>query len=100
MNRDVFAKHIVIADAQARGFAVIFQILRRIANHATRVELVARAHRRVPREMHVRPDAAVGTDDDVGINHRVRPDAHTRMKLRLRMNDSGGMNQRHGGFQS
>ena len=44
MDGDVFAEDIVIPDADARGCAVVFQILRRIADDAARVETVAGPH--------------------------------------------------------
>ena len=40
MHRDMFAEDIVVADAQARRLALVFQILRRIADDAAGVELL------------------------------------------------------------
>jgi hypothetical protein len=38
MNGDVFAEHVVIADAQARRLTLVFQILRRVADDTAGVK--------------------------------------------------------------
>ena len=92
VNRDVFAKNILVADAQPRRLALVFQILRRVANHAARVEPVAGANRRQPGEINVRPDDAVRAQLNTGVNHGERLDSNRRVQLRLRMNDGRRMN--------
>ena len=83
MHRDVFAEDIVVADAQARRLVLVFQILRRVADDAAGVKLVARANRRQPGEINVRPDDAIRAQLHALVNHGIRPDADRGVQLRL-----------------
>ncbi len=40
MHRDVFTKNIMVANAQTRRLVLVFQVLRRVADDATRVKFV------------------------------------------------------------
>ena len=91
VNGDVLPKNIVLADAQARHLAPVFQILRSIANHASGVKLVVRANHCSSGEMNVRTDAAMRSNDNILINHRVRSDHDGRVEQRFWMNNGGGM---------
>ena len=92
MNRDVLAKNIVVADAQMRRFAMIFQILRGVADDAAGVEFILRADFGDAGEMNVRPDDAMRAEFHALVNHGERPDFGGRVQLCFRMNNGGRMN--------
>ena len=92
MNRDVFAENILVANPQPCRFALVFQILWRVADDAARVEPVAGANGRQPGEIHMRPDDAVRAQLDASVNHGIRPDLNRRVQFCLRMNDGRRMN--------
>jgi hypothetical protein len=73
----------LVADADAGGGAVVFQILRGIADDATRMKAVARAHGQQAGEVNVRPDDAARAEFHALINDRIRPDLHGRIELCL-----------------
>ena len=83
VHRDMFAKNVVVADAQTRRLALVFQVLRRLANHAAGVEGVVRAGGRVSSQMRVRPDAAIRAKHHMLVNDRARTDADGRIELCL-----------------
>ena len=78
----MFAKHIVVADAQSRRLALVFQIHRRIANDTTRVEPVAFANARRAEQADLRPDDAVIAQLHARLNHGARPDGDIRAQFR------------------
>jgi len=92
MHRDVFAENIMVADAHTRRFAVVFQILRRVADDAAGVKNVVRADLGDAGEIDVRSDDAVRAEFHVRVNHGIRPDVDGGVQFRLRMNDGGRMN--------
>ena len=92
MHRDMFAEDIVVADAQARRLVLVLQILRRVADDAAGVKLVARAYRRHPGKINVRPDHTVRTQLHAFINHGIRPDPDGGIQFCPGMNDGGWMN--------
>ena len=71
MNRREFTNLIVIADFEARGFAVIFQILRVCSKRGELKNPVALTDRRMTVDNSVRSDGGAGSNLDV------RPDNHT-----------------------
>ena len=75
MHRDMFAEYIVVADAQPRRLALVFQILRLVADDAAGMKRIVRAGRRQPREINMRPDDAVRAQLHAFVNHGIRPDA-------------------------
>ena len=74
MHREMFAEHVVITNAQPRRLALVFQILRCIADDAARVKTIAHAYRRQSRQINVRPDNAIRAQLDALVNHGMRPD--------------------------
>jgi len=92
MHRDVFAKNIVVANAQTSRLAFLFQILRRIANHATRMENISCPNSRVTRQMDVRPNHTICAKRNVFVDHGVRFDFNARINVRFGMNDGGWVN--------
>ncbi len=95
MHRDMFAEDVVVANAQARRLVFVFQILRRVADDATGVKPVARANRRQPGKINMRPDDAVRAQLHAFVNHGIRPDPDRGVQFGLRMNDGGWMNHRY-----
>ena len=89
MHRDVFAENIVVADAQPRRFALVFQILRRVADDAAGVKLIVRADFCFARQINMRPDNAMRAKFHARVNHGIRPDLDRRVQLRFRMDDGG-----------
>ena len=100
MNGDVFAKDIVVADAGARGRAVVLQILRRITDDAARVELILGSDSQQAREINMRPDDAASAEFHASVNDRIRPDLHGRIELCFRRNDCGRMNHAGAGYRA
>ena len=92
MNCDVFAENIAVADVQSRRFILVFQVLRRVADDAARVEPVAGANRRQPSKINVRSDGTVRAQLDASVNHGIRPDLNGCVQFRLWMNDGRRMN--------
>ena len=95
MDGDMLAKNVVVADAQPCRYAIVFQILRRVADDAAGVKLVARANRRESREINVRADDAICAQLHAFVNHGERSDLDRRIQLRLWMNDGGWVNHFH-----
>ena len=87
MHRDVFAKNVLVANAQTSRLTVVLEILWRLADHATGVESIVRADVRVSRQMRVRPDAAIGADNHMLVNDCEWTNVDSRIELRLWMND-------------
>ena len=92
MHREVFAEHVVVADAQARRLVLVFQILRRVADDAAGMKTVAHANRCQPREINVRSDHAIRAQLHAFVNHGVWPDPDRGIQFCLGMNDGGRMN--------
>jgi len=91
MDGDVFPKEVVIADAQFRRFTVELAVLRRVTDDAAGVKLIACANRRVPGEVNVRSNTAVGADGHKFVDDDERPDCHARVEPCAGVNDRGGM---------
>ena len=92
MHCDMLAENIVVADAHARRFGFIFQILRHVADHAARVKLIVRTNLRDAGQINVRPHDAMRAEFYTRVNHGIRADADGRVQLRLRMDDGRRMN--------
>ena len=56
------AEHVAIADFEARGLALVLEILRRVADGGELEDLVARADGGGPVDDRVRPDPGAGAD--------------------------------------
>ena len=92
VHRHVLAKDVMVPDPQPGRLPVVFQVLRRLADHAAGVEAVVRADGRQAGQIDLRADDAVRADLHAFINDRVRSDSDRRVQFRLGMNDSGWMN--------
>lgn len=92
VHREVFAKDIAVADAQARRFAFVFQILRIVADDTTGMELVARADLGDTRNVNMRADHALGADLNRFVDDGVGTDPDGGIDFGLRVNDRCGMN--------
>ena len=91
VHRAVFAKHVVVADAQAGRLVPVFQILRRAADHAAGVKLVARADGGLPGQMNMRPDPTMRPHHHILLDDGVGTDDHGGVQLRFRVDDSRGV---------
>ena len=80
MDRDVFAKDVVIADAQSRRLASVFEVLGRIADHTARVKAVVRADSGYARDINVWTQHTAGADFDSFIHEGIRPDFDGRIE--------------------
>ena len=79
----MFAEAVVVADAQPRRLALVFQVHRLVTNDTAGVKPIVRANRRQSREINVRPDDAVRAQLHASVNHGIRPDANGRIQFRL-----------------
>ena len=95
MHRHVLAKDVVVADPQPGGLPVVFQVLRRFADHAAGIKAVLRADGRQAGQIDLRADDTVRADLHAFINDGVRPDLDRRVQLRPGMNDGGWMNHQN-----
>ena len=96
MHRHVLPEDIMVAYPQAGQLAVVFQILRRLANHAPGIEPIMRADNRHARQVNIRPNHAVRAHLHVRVYNRIRPHLHGRVQLRAGMNYRGGVNHSRG----
>ena len=92
MDGDVFPKNVVITNSQACRFAVVFDILRGVADDRTSVELVALANGGLPGEMDMGGEGAVGTQRDSSVDDCVWPDYGSLMYVGSGVNDGGWVN--------
>ena len=95
MDCDLLSKYVVITNAQPRRLTLKFQILRRVADHATSMKPIARPDRCQPGEINVWTDVASLSYFHPFINDRIRPNAHGRVDFCVRMNDGCFMNHLH-----
>jgi hypothetical protein len=91
MRRKMFAKHIVVADAQPRRLVLVFQVLWRIADDTAGVKTVAHTDRGPPREIYLWPNDTIRAQLDAPVNHGIRPNPDRGIQLRLRVNDGRWM---------
>ena len=84
----------MIADAQPRRLAFVFQVLRLVTDDTAGMKRIVRADGRQSREINVRPDDAVRAQLHAFVDHGIRPDANGRIQPGFRMNDGGWMNHR------
>src|SRR5690606_21039879 len=77
IDGDVFAHHVSITDFHARGFALVFFILRHAADRAETVEVIIGADasmtidNAVGADFGARSDTYIGPDDAVGADFHV-----------------------------
>ena len=90
----MFMEYIVVANAQPRRLALVLQILRRAADDAAGVKIIARASRGQSGEINVRPDDAIRAQFDALVNHGIRPDPDRGIQFCPGMNDGGRMNHK------
>ena len=88
----MLAEHVGVADPQPRRLIVVFQILRRLANHAADVKAVFRPNGRQAGQIYLRAHDAVRADLNAFVNDRVRPHLDARVQFRLGVNNGGRMN--------
>src|SRR4029078_8029339 len=75
------AEYIAIADLEARGLALVLEILRRVADRRELENLVLGADGGRPLDDGVRPDPGARTDAHAFLDHRVRADDDVGGKL-------------------
>src|SRR5258707_1018011 len=83
-HRDGFAKYVAVADFEQRGLALVFLVLRRVAQGRELKNLVAGADARRSVDHRVRADPGAGADDHIRTDDRERTDLNVRRQLRLR----------------
>src|SRR5438067_978236 len=94
MDGDELTKGVVVADAQTRRLAVIFQILRLLADRAVGVKLVAAPDGGWPGNGDVVLKPAAIADAHTRFDDAIRPDANIRADLHGRINDRRRMDLR------
>src|SRR5450759_4023300 len=84
IHRDGFAKHVAVAELEARRLAPLFLVLRRIAQRGELINLVvgADAGRAVDHDM--RPNPGTRADPHLSTDDAEGPDRDIRRNLRLR----------------
>jgi len=92
VDRDMLTERVSLADAEPGGFALVFKVLRGLADHAAGKKSVIGPRLGFTREVNARSHNASGAKLDILVNDGVRPDTNGGIQLRLRMNDSGRMN--------
>src|SRR5690606_1454845 len=95
MNRHAFANHIVIADHQARGLALVLQVGRVFAAGGGLQDLIVAADVGGALHHHVRGDACAGADLDLRADRCPRADLDIGGKARGWIDDGRWMD--HGG---
>ena len=92
MNGDVFANAVAVADDDtAFHLGLKSKILRFSTDDRAVADGVVFSHQDVTTDDRVGGNCASFADDSGSLDDGVRPDAHTRVKLGLRMDDGGGM---------
>ena len=74
IDRAVLTERVAVADLEARGLAVVLEVLRRGADRRELEDPVVAAQRGRPLDHDVGTDPATGADDDARADHGVRPD--------------------------
>ena len=74
VNGDVLADHVVIANLQSSGFALVGNVLRGKADRTKRIELIIRTDFRRPFKRNVRAEVTTFAEFDIGANRAVRAD--------------------------
>jgi len=94
MDGAVFAENVFVADADASGRAVVFQILGGVADDAAGVEPVLGTDDGDSGEVNVRTDDTARADLDGFVDDGVRADGDGGIQFCFRMNDGCRMNHR------
>src|ERR1700683_1043084 len=92
MDGAELANHIVVADFDDRGLALVFEVLGCRTNRRELENVVARPDRRVAFDHRVRADDSVGADTHMGTDHRARPDLDRRIEMRAAIDHRRRMN--------
>jgi hypothetical protein len=93
---DVFSEGVSVADAEAGGFAFIFEVLRSIADDGAGMKDVVGAGMSEAGEVSVRADAAAGAEEDAVVDDGERADFDIGGEFRTRMDDGGGVDHAFG----
>ena len=88
----MLAKYVFVANAHSRRLALVFQILRRLANDAAGEELIAGADDGLARQVNVRSDDALRPDPHAFINDCVRAHSYGGVEGGFRVNDCSWVN--------
>ena len=96
MDGDVLAEDVVVADFEARRFAVVFHVLRRFAEHDAAVDGVITAHVQRTKQVSARTNDAAGPQMNLALDDHVGADLDVVVDLGLRGDQGGGVNA--GGF--
>src|SRR5229473_1070982 len=92
IDSDEFAKRVLVADIEVGWFALIFQILRLLANRAVSIELVSRAGARWPGKSDVMLQPAILAERDLRSDHAVRTNDRSGANLRPFIDNRARMN--------
>lgn len=93
----MFAEGVSVADAEARGFAFVFKVLRGVADDGAGMEDVVGAGMGEAGEVSVRADLAAGAEDDAVVDDGERADFDIGGEFRAWMDDGGGVDHAFGG---
>jgi hypothetical protein len=92
---DEFSERIIVTDFEAALLAPELQVLRRPADGAVAVEVVALADDGGSFDAGVGADRGAGADGDVRSDEHERADVDVRGEAGLAADDRGGVNSRH-----
>ena len=92
MDRDVFAKNVIAADAESGRVVLVFEVLWGFADHAAGVKAVHRSDFGVAGKVNVWANHAVCSEADVRIDDDIRADFASGIELGGRVDDRGRVN--------
>ena len=93
MNRHVFSQSRAVADSAMTDGSTKREILRKIADHTTRVNATVAPHVRVAEQMRIRSDDRISTNMHGAVYHTVRADLRRRINHSIGINDCSGVNR-------
>src|SRR3981081_4532149 len=92
IDRDKFAKGILIADLEISRLAFVFQILRLLADRAISVKFIARARAHRPAKRDVMLQPAMFAERHIRSDHAIGSNFASRSDLRAMIDNRSGMN--------
>ena len=92
MDRHVFAKNVIVTNADGRRSAAVFKVLRGFADDASGEEAISGANARQPGEIDMRPDHAPWAEFHAFVDHRKGADFDRGIEPGFGMNYGGRMN--------
>ena len=91
IDGNVLAENVVIADAQSRGNLLVFEILGRVTDDATRMKLIVCADHRHARKIDVGSNDAMRSHVHTLVDDGIGSDFDGRIQLRSRVHNGSGV---------